>query len=71
MERVDMRNALNTTLPVFFYVGLLFVGSVIPLGNGTQRILMDNFTFDIRWDYLVHVLIYLPLPLLAWIGLRA
>lgn len=65
-----MRNILNMKSLVFFYVGLLLVGSVIPIGNGTQSILMDNFTFDIRWDYLLHALVYLPLPLLAFLGLR-
>ena len=68
--KLDMRNVLKLKFLVFFYLGLLLVGSTIPLGIGTQSILMDNFTFDIRWDYLLHAMVYLPLPVLAFLGLR-
>ena len=50
----------------FLYVGLLLLGSVIPIGNQASDILMDNYTLDIRWDYLLHALIYLPLPLVLF-----
>ena len=55
-------------LPV--YLTVLFIGSVMPVGSGAQDVLMNNFTLSIRWDYLVHVVIYLPLPGLLFLALR-
>ena len=55
----------------FLYVGLLLLGSVVPIGNQASNILMDNYTLDIRWDYLLHALIYLPLPLILFYGRRS
>ena len=55
----------------FLYVGLLLLGSVVPIGNQASDILMDNYTLDIRWDYLLHALIYLPLPLILFYGRRS
>ena len=51
---------------VLLYVGLLLLGSVVPIGNRASDILMDNYTLDIRWDYLLHAFIYLPLPLILF-----
>ncbi len=45
----------------YLYLLVLFTGSVVPLFGGST-ILSDNYTLHIRWDYLVHMLIYLPLP---------
>jgi len=41
---------------------------VIPLNTSTA--LNDNYTMSIRWDYLLHALVYLPLPLLLALGIR-
>ena len=30
---------------------------------------MDNYTLSIRWDYLIHLCVYLPLPLFMFLGL--
>ena len=45
------------------YLLLLLVGALIPLGMASER-LGNNYTFDIRADYLLHALVYIPLPLL-------
>lgn len=63
-----MRAKLNSKYRVLSYVGLLLLGSVIPLGSVASDILMDNYTLDIRWDYLLHALVYLPLPFILVIG---
>jgi VanZ family protein len=48
------------------YLTLLFILAVIPI-NGTSDILDNNYTFNIRWDYLVHALVYLPMfPLIKF-----
>ena len=47
---------------------LLVAGTVIPLNTSTA--LNDNYTMSIRWDYLLHALVYLPLPLLLALGIR-
>lgn len=68
MHFCDMRAKLNSKYRVLSYVGLLLLGSVIPLGSVASDILMDNYTLDIRWDYLLHALVYLPLPFILVIG---
>lgn len=42
------------------------MGAVIPL-NSVSTALNDNYTLHIRWDYLLHAVAYLPLPLLMWL----
>jgi VanZ family protein len=42
------------------------LGAIIPLGP-INTTLSDNFTLNIRWDYLLHALVYLPLPVLIWL----
>lgn len=51
------------------YIIILFVGAVIPLGPAAQP-LNHNYILQIRWDYLVHVIIYLPMPLLMGFSLK-
>jgi glycopeptide antibiotics resistance protein len=53
----------------FVYLILLFLMTVVPLGplNAT---LNDNYTLNIRWDYLLHALVYLPLPYFMTFMLR-
>ena len=40
--------------------------STLPI-NGTNSILNNTYTLNVRWDYLVHALVYIPLvPLLSF-----
>lgn len=49
---------------------------VLPI-NGEGSTLNNNYTLGIRWDYLLHALVYIPLPVLLalnkkinfWIGI--
>ena len=41
----------------------------MPLGP-LNTTLNDNYTLHIRWDYLLHVIAYLPLPGLMWLYLE-
>ncbi|MGM0474810.1 MAG: VanZ family protein, partial [Bacteroidota bacterium] len=50
------------------YLLILLAGTVIPFGNST--VLSDNYTMHIRWDYLLHALIYIPVPVLFFLSLR-
>ncbi len=52
------------------YLIILFLGAIVPLGNTASEILMDNFTLEIRWDYLLHAMAYMPLPLLLMLCFR-
>ncbi len=45
------------------YLLILLLLTVIPL-NGEDSALNDNYLFSIRWDYIGHALVYLPLPVL-------
>jgi len=52
----------------FVYLILLFLMTVVPLGplNAT---LNDNYTLHIRWDYLLHTFVYLPLPIMLGVAI--
>ena len=52
---------LHTNRLAGLYLLMLLTAALIPIGNETQM-LLSNFTLHIRADYLVHALIYLPLP---------
>ncbi len=43
------------------YLLLLLAGALIPLGNGLAT-LSNNYTLNVRADYLLHALFYIPLP---------
>ena len=45
------------------YIIILFVAAVVPLNSGSI-VLNNNYTMHIRWDYLLHVIVYLPMPFL-------
>ena len=62
-----MKSLVNR-IPVL-YLCILLLGTVIPLGKG-NTVLSDNYTLHIRWDYLLHALVYLPMPGLMWMWLR-
>ena len=51
------------------YLLILFLGAVLPL-NFASSILGNNYTLEIRWDYLVHVLVYMPLPVVLYLFLK-
>ena len=52
---------LHTNWLAGLYVLMLLIAALIPIGNETQ-ILLSNYTLQVRADYLVHALFYLPLP---------
>ena len=60
--------ALNFRTFTYLYLLILLAGTVIPFGNST--VLSDNYTMHIRWDYLLHALIYIPVPVLFFLSLR-
>ena len=62
IERV-MRSAKLMRWITAVYITVLFVAAVIPLSAGTKP-LYHNYTFHIRWDYILHMIVYLPMPLL-------
>ena len=45
---------------------ILLLLSTLPL-NGTNSVLNNSYTLNIRWDYLIHALLYIPMiPLLSY-----
>lgn len=60
--------ALKFRTLTYIYLLILLAGTVIPFGNST--LLSDNYTMHIRWDYLLHGMIYLPVPGLLFLSLR-
>ncbi|MFW5804658.1 MAG: VanZ family protein [bacterium] len=46
----------------YLYLIALLLATVLPI-NGSG-VLNDSYTLNIRWDYLLHALVYIPLPLL-------
>lgn len=51
------------------YLVFIFLGTVVPLGQ-SGTVLINNYTLHIRWDYLIHFIIYMPLPVLLFLWLR-
>lgn len=53
------------------YLAFLLVGTFVPFSQ-TNTFLTDNYTLSIRWDYIVHFLLYMPLPVLlyAWFSMK-
>ena len=51
------------------YLALLLLGTLVPL-TPISTALNDNYTLNIRWDYLLHAAAYLPLPVLMWLYLE-
>jgi len=58
-----MVHRLNIKYVYYLYLLFLFAGTVLPL-NKTSVTLNDNYTMHVRWDYLLHMLVYIPLPVL-------
>ena len=54
---------MNIKFITYIYLVILLLGSVLSFNSGSSS-LNDNYTMYIRWDYLLHVLVYIPLPVL-------
>lgn len=59
------RNPKQKRLKTIFwgYLSFIILVSILPI-NGEEGGLNNNYTFNIRWDYLLHTMAYLPLPVL-------
>ncbi len=64
-----MGKLLNIKFIIYSYLLILLLGTVIPL-NPLSSTLNDNYTLHIRWDYLLHALVYMPLPVLLGLYLK-
>jgi VanZ family protein len=53
----------------YIYLAILLLGSLLPI-NGEGSALNNNYTLNIRWDYLLHGLVYLPLSVLVFAAIR-
>ncbi len=58
----------NIKLLTWLYLLILVLGAVLPLDKG--EVLGNTYVLELRSDYLIHVLISLPLPLLIALSLR-
>ncbi len=58
-----MKKLLYSNRVAGLYLVMLLVGALVPLGMGSE-FLGNNYTLHIRADYLLHALLYIPLPLL-------
>jgi VanZ family protein len=56
---------------IIIYTSLIVVLAVLPI-NGTDSILNNQYILNIRLDYLVHFVIFIPWMMLIWLfkGLR-
>ena len=52
---------------LYTYIIILILLAVLPI-NGTSSMLNNNYLLNIRWDYLVHALVYIPLVPLIMIA---
>jgi len=67
----------NAKLLLWIYLVAMLLLVVLPINSPEKSTLNDNYTFGIRWDYLLHAIVYIPLPVLLalnkkinfWIGL--
>jgi glycopeptide antibiotics resistance protein len=66
----------NAKLLLWLYLTAMLLMVVLPL-NGESGTLNNNYSFGIRWDYLIHAIVYVPLPILLsiqkeiklWLGI--
>ena len=65
-----MRELLNFKYLTYIYLFILLLGTVLPINTISSSSLNDHYTLHIRWDYLLHALVYLPLPMLLALGLK-
>ena len=52
---------------LYTYIIILILLAILPI-NGTSSMLNNNYLLNIRWDYLVHALVYIPLVPLVMIA---
>ena len=64
-----MKKLLKIKQITYIYLLILLLGTVLPL-NSVLSPLNDNYTLHIRWDYLLHALVYIPLPVLLGLYLK-
>ena len=64
-----MEKLLKIKFITYGYLLILLLGTVLPL-NSVSSALNDNYTLHIRWDYLLHALAYIPLPVLLGLCLK-
>ena len=65
---MNIKRLLNHRYITYIYLLILLLGSVLPINSGSSA-LNDNYTLHIRWDYLLHALVYMPLPALLVLGM--
>ena len=58
----------NIKLITWFYLLVLVLGSVLPLNSGTA--LNNTYVVEVRSDYLIHLLVMLPLATLVVLSIR-
>ncbi len=59
-----MNNTTKVKKLLYTYITILILLATFPI-NGLNSMLNNNYLLNIRWDYLVHALVYIPLvPLL-------
>lgn len=54
---------MKRNIAISTYLTLMVLAAVLPI-NGTESALNNNYTLNIRWDYLLHALAYIPIPVL-------
>ena len=64
-----MEKLLKIKFITYSYLLILLLGTVLPLSSVSPS-LNDNYTLHIRWDYLLHALVYIPLPVLLGLYLK-
>jgi hypothetical protein len=55
---------------LYSYLLLLLLGTVLPINTKDSPSLNDNYTLTIRWDYWLHALVYIPVPVLLGLSMR-
>ena len=59
----------NIKFLTWFYLLILVLGSVLPLNSGSSA-LNNTYVVEVRSDYLIHLLVMLPLATLVVLSLR-
>lgn len=58
-------NVNQIKILTYIYLTALLLATLLPL-NAQDSALNNNYTLLVRWDYLLHALVYLPLPALTF-----
>ena len=62
-------NVNQIKILTYIYLTALLLATLLPL-NAQDSALNNNYTLSVRWDYLLHALVYIPLPALAFATVR-